>query len=129
MLNDPLANALSLIMNAERSGKKECLVKPTSKLIVKVLEVMQNAHLLGEAKTVEDGRGNLLRVNLLGKINQCGAIKPRYPITKQEYVRFEKRFLPAKDFGMLIVTTSGGIMTHYEAKQKGLGGKLLAYAY
>ena len=41
----------------------------------------------------------------------------------------EKRYLPAKDFGILIMSTSKGIMTHYDAKKKNLGGKLLSYCY
>ena len=34
MMNDPLANALSTILNAEKIGKKECTIKPSSKIIM-----------------------------------------------------------------------------------------------
>jgi len=50
-------------------------------------------------------------------------------VQKGNYEKFEKRYLPAKDFGMIIVSTNQGIMTHIEAKEKGLGGRLLAYVY
>ena len=70
-----------------------------------------------------------LRNELKGNINKCGVIKPRHAVKKDEFEKFEKRYLPAKNFGILIVTTPKGIMTHYEAKELGIGGRLLAYMY
>ena len=46
-----------------------------------------------------------------------------------KFEKFERRYLPAKDLGILFVSTPKGIMTHYDAKAKKLGGKLLAYCY
>lgn len=129
MLNDPLASALSKILHYERRGKKECLVKPSSKVIKKVLEVMQDHNYIGSFEEVKDPRGNYLRINLLGKINKCGAIKPRFSVNKETIEKFEKRYLPAKDFGIIIVSTPKGIMTLNEAREKNLGGVLLAYVY
>jgi small subunit ribosomal protein S8 len=37
--------------------------------------------------------------------------------------------LPARNFGFLILTTSDGILTHVEARERGIGGKLIAYCY
>ena len=37
--------------------------------------------------------------------------------------------LPAENFGILILTTNEGVMSQYEARKKGIGGKLLAYVY
>lgn len=129
MLNDSLANALSIILNNEKIGKSDCLVKPISKVIKKVLGVMKDNNYVGEFKEIQDGKGNLIKINLLGNINKCGAIKPRYSVKRDGYEKFEKRYLPAKDFGIIFVSTSLGIMTHYDAKKKGLGGRLLAYCY
>lgn len=129
MLNDPLSNALSVIMNNARVGKTECLVKPASKLIRVVLGVMKDNLYIGDITDVEDGRGGIIKVSLLNNINKCGAIKPRYSVEKGEFEKFEKRYLLAKDVGILIVSTSAGIMTHVEAKKKGLGGRLFAYCY
>lgn len=129
MLNDPLANALSIILNSEKIRKTRCLIKPISNLIKDVLNIMKDNHYIGEFKEMEDGRGSFIKVNLLGSINKCGAIKPRYSIGKDEYEKFEKRYLPAKDFGIIIVSTSSGIIAHKEARKKGIGGRLLAYCY
>ena len=66
---------------------------------------------------------------MLGTINKCGVIKPRLGVKKNNFEKFEKRYLPSKDFGFLIVSTSKGLMVHNEAKEKGVGGNLIAYCY
>jgi len=129
MLNDPLANALSNILNKENARTKECLVKPSSKIIKEILNIMKDNYYVGEFKEIEDSKSNMLSVQLLNKINKCGVIKPRFSVKKDGYEKFEKRFLPAKDFGILIVSTPQGIMTNDDAKKKFIGGKLLAYCY
>ncbi len=128
-LNDPLANALSVISYSEKTGRKECDIKPVSKVIKKIFDIMKDRRYLGEFKEIDDGKGGFIRVNLLGSINKCGVIKPRFAIKKDEFTKFEKRFLPAKDFGLLIISTPEGIMTHQEAKDKNQGGRLLAFCY
>jgi small subunit ribosomal protein S8 len=128
-LNDTLSNTMSKILNHEKVGRKECILKPMSKIIKKVLDIMNAEGYVGKYEEVEDGRGNYLKLNLLGNINKCGAIKPRFAVALDDYEKFEKRYLPSKDFGMLIVSTSQGIMTHYKAKEKKIGGKLIAFCY
>ncbi len=129
MLNDPLAAALSKIVNAEKRSKKEVLIKPVSKTIKRILAIMNEGGYIGTLEEVEDGKGNFIKVNLLGNINKCGVIKPRFSTKKNEFEKWEKRYLPAKDFGLIIVSTPKGILTHNEAKEKNTGGKLFAYCY
>ena len=68
-------------------------------------------------------------IQLLGRINKCGVINPRFPIQKDEFEDEERAYLPARGFGILVVTTSEGVMTHEDAKEKSIGGRLLAYIY
>tara|TARA_Y100000310_G_scaffold345598_1_gene467062 strand:- start:8452 stop:8844 length:393 start_codon:yes stop_codon:yes gene_type:complete len=128
-LNDPLANALAHILNCEKMGKSECIVRNTSKTIKKVLTLLHEMHYLGDFKEEDTGRDVLLRVNLIGAINKCGAIKPRFPVGKDNFEKFEKRYLPAKNFGLLVVSTPKGMMTQYQAIEKDMGGRLIAYCY
>ncbi|MBI4148375.1 30S ribosomal protein S8 [Candidatus Woesearchaeota archaeon] len=129
MLNDPLANAFSSVLSYEKNGKPEVLVHPVSRLIRKILTILQDNLYVGSFEEITDARGGVIKLHLLGSINKCGVIKPRFAIRLDEYEKFEKRFLPAKDFGLLIVSTPSGIMTHVQAKNAGLGGRLLAYCY
>ena len=128
-LNDPLSNVLSHILNADRRGVREVLTKNNSKIIRKVLDLMNEAGYIGGYDVLADSKGDSLKIHLLGKINKAGVIKPQYQIGKTEYERYEKRFLPAKDFGIIIISTNKGITTHIEAKGHEIGGKLIAYCY
>jgi small subunit ribosomal protein S8 len=128
-LNDPLANVLSHIFNCEKLGKKELTTKSNSKIIRQVLTIMQQEGYVGSHEELEDGKGKLLKINLLGTLNKCGVIKPRFRIKVTDYEKFEKRFLPAMGFGILIISTNNGLMTNQQAKEKNLGGTLISYAY
>ena len=129
MQNDPLADALTIIRNAERAGKVEATITPASKLVGRVLKVMQEQSYIGPFESQDDGRGGLYKVTLVGAINNCGVIKPRYAIKSGDFDAWEARFLPARDFGALILTTTGGVTDQYKAKEIGTGGRLLAYVY
>lgn len=129
VLLDPLANALSTIKNAEVIGKSSCIIRPASKNIGNVLKVMQDLGYIGEFELIDDGKAGVYSVTLVGRINKCGAIKPRYSVGTDSFERWEKQFLPAKNFGALIITTSSGVMSQYEAREKKVGGQLLAYVY
>ncbi|MBU0628311.1 MAG: 30S ribosomal protein S8 [Nanoarchaeota archaeon] len=129
MLNDTLANALSVILNNEKIGKKECTISPCSNIIKAVFKIMDENGYIGSFEEMVHNNKAVLKLNLLGNINKCGAIKPRFSVKKDGYEKIEKRYLPAKDFGIIFVSTPQGIMTHTDAKKKNIGGKLLAYCY
>ena len=129
MLNDPLANALSAMKNAEIKGKGSCIIQPSSKLIGGVLNLLKEKGYIGEFEYVDDGKAGVFQVNLKGNINNCGVIKPRYPVKRGDLEKWESRYLPARDFGLLILTTTKGIISQNEAKEQGVGGKVLAFVY
>ncbi|MCD5425531.1 MAG: 30S ribosomal protein S8 [Methanosarcinaceae archaeon] len=129
VLLDPLADALSIIRNAEAVGKKTCKINVASKLINNVFDVMKDAGYIESFEYIEDGKAGMYEITLAGRINKCGAIKPRYSVESHGFERWEKQFLPAKNFGALILTTSKGIMSQYDARKLNVGGKLLAYVY
>nr|ADQ54397.1 30S ribosomal protein S8P [uncultured marine crenarchaeote E37-7F] len=126
---DPLSDALSNIYNNEEKRKHECIIKPASKLIGQVLRLMQEKGYVGAFEYIDDGRMGKFRVQLLGRVNKCGVIKPRFSVKVDEIESWENKFLPGKDFGFLILTTSDGIIAHTEAVEKNVGGRLMAYVY
>lgn len=129
MRHDPLNDALATIKNAEASGKSRCIIKPASKLIGRVLKVMEEYGYIVRFEFKEDGRGGYFEVTLRGNVNDCGVIKPRHAVKRTELEKYESRFLPAQDFGVLILTTTKGVVSHSKAKELGVGGRLLAYVY
>jgi len=129
MQNDSLAASLAKLFNAERVGRREVLLQPASKMLKTILTIMNDNRYIGAFEEQPDDCGGRLRVFLLGSINRCGVIKPRFATKNTEYQKWEKRYLPASNFGLLVVSTPRGIMTHVQAKEKKLGGRLLAYCY
>ncbi len=129
MSKDSLANALSTIKNHEEIRKSEATISPASDLIADVLKVMQEESYVGEFEYIDDGKGGKFEVELLGNINNCGVIKPRFSVKHGDFEKWEKRYLPAVEFGILAVSTPDGVISHKEAKEKGKGGRLLAFVY
>ena len=128
-LNDTLASVLSQIDNANRVGKTTVTTQFSSKLTKQVLAIMKDAGYIGEVEEIIDQKGNYLIIQLSGTLNKCGVIKPRFAIQKANFEKFEKRFLPAKGFGFIIISTNEGLMTHNQAKEKNIGGKLISFCY
>jgi small subunit ribosomal protein S8 len=110
-------------------NKRDCIITPSSKLLGRVLRVLQLNGYIGEFEFIEDGRSGKFKVQLLGRINKCGAIKPHYPASTDEFEKWEKTYLPAREMGILVVSTSTGVISHKEAKGKNVGGRLLAFVY
>ena len=128
MRHDLLSDVLYVMNNAEKIGRRTCDV-PASSLIKNVLEVIKKAGYIGGYKLIDDKKGGTMQVQLIGKINRSRAIRPRFSVQKDEYEKWESRYLPAKSFGILIISTSKGVMNQNEAMEKGLGGQLIGYVY
>merc|ERR1711990_54969 len=75
-----LGDCLRSILNAERAGKKQVMIRPASKVIIKFLKVMQKHNYIGEFEYVDDHRNGKIIVELLGRINKCGIISPRFDV-------------------------------------------------
>jgi len=128
-LNDPISNVLSNINNCEKIGRDTCIVRPVSKIILEILKIMKDEKYIGEFKKEDEGKGGSIKIKLIGKINKCNVIKPRLAFKKEDVEKFEKRFLPAQDFGIMIISTNKGLLTHHKAKETKTGGRLIAYIY
>jgi len=126
---DTLTNGLITIKNNEIRNKRECIISPASKLLGQVLRIMQLNGYLGEFEFIDDGRSGKFKIQLLGRINKCSAIKPRFAVKTGAFEKWEKQFLPSRDFGLMIVTTSQGVISHRTAEEKNIGGRLLAFVY
>jgi len=126
---DTLTNGLITIINNEMRNKRECIINPASKLLGRVLRIMQLNGYIGEFEFIDDGRAGKFKVQLLGRINKCGAVRPRFSVKVDEFEKWEKTFLPSRDVGLMVVSTPQGVIAHREAEEKNLGGRLLAFVY
>jgi ribosomal protein S8 len=126
MTQDIISNCLCKIMNAKRAKKQEVSFSYYSKFLIQILEIAKKE---GYIKNISlDEKEKKLKVEIQ-KLNKCNAIKPRYTISKSDIDKYVKRYLPARNVGIIIISTSKGLMTQEEALEKNLGGSLIAYFY
>ncbi|CAI9301141.1 unnamed protein product [Lactuca saligna] len=117
-----LNDALKSMYNAEKRGKRQVMIRPSSKVIIKFLMVMQKHGYIGEFEYVDDHRSGKIVVELNGRLNKCGVISPRFDVGVKEIEPWTARLLPSRQFGYIVLTTSAGIMDHEEARRKNVGG-------
>lgn len=128
MKMDVLTNALNQIMNAKRVGKNSCVV-PASKLLINVLKVMhKHGYISYKIEKKEKNASKKVAIEIQ-KLNECRAITPRFYVKVEELEKYVRRFLPSRELGILIISTSSGLLTNKEATQKKLGGSLIAYCF
>ncbi|BBD71909.1 30S ribosomal protein S8 [Sulfodiicoccus acidiphilus] len=129
---NPVANALTSLYNNESRRNRQAVISPASKLIINVLRAMQKEGYVGEVEQVDDGRWGKIVVQLQGRINKCGPVTPRYPLTYRDMINlptYVRKYLPSKEIGIIIVSTSKGVMSHKEAARLRIGGVALGYVY
>ena len=123
---DQVADLITRIRNAVNVGKNEILV-PTSKLKAQVVEVLAKNGYLAGYEVIEGTPRGMLKVT----INDAGAIAKINEISKVS--KPGRRIYSSADEiptiksgrGMVIVSTSKGLMTGREAKKNRLGGEIL----
>jgi len=110
-------------MNVKRAKKESLVTTRFSKLLVNVLDIMKQYNYVDYE--ISEGKLKII----LKEVSECKAIKPRYAVGKTKIDDYVRRFLPARNFGYVLISTSKGIMTHQEAQENKIGGSLIAYFY
>ena|SRR3989338_255901 len=126
MSQDTVADALNMIRNSQKAGKKTVKVKIISTLLIRILKIMREKDAIKSYKL--SGKDKSIEINL-GELIDCKAIKPRYTVDVNQIEKYMRRYLPARGVGTLIISTDKGIITHEEALEKNIGGCLIAYFY
>ena len=124
MRQDIIADILNEMMNAKKAEKEAILTNRHSKLLIQVLNIMKQYGYID----YEMHENNVLKITLK-ELKECRAIKPRYSVNNSRIDKYMRRFLPARNFGYIIISTNKGIMTHIEAQENKIGGSLIAYFY
>lgn len=123
MSQDIVADGLNQIMNAKKARKSNVLLDKHSKLLKHILDIAKENDLLNY-----EVQGKKIKIEIKD-LNAITAIKPRYTVPVKKINFYVRRYLPAKDFGFIILSTNQGLMNHKKAEEENLGGCLIAYMY
>ena len=123
MSRDVVADGLNEIMNAKKARKTSLYIRKNSKLLRNVLDIAKES---GHLDYSIDGKEIKVEIK---NLNEFKAVKPRFTVSVDKINRYVRRFLPAKNFGFVIISTNKGLMRHYDAEKQNIGGCLIAYVY
>jgi small subunit ribosomal protein S8 len=126
MSQDIIADAMNMMRNAKKAGKENVEIGRISDLLIEVLKIMKQKGAIKKYKI--NMKEKKLEITL-GDISECKAVKPRFTVRNDQIEKYERRYLPARGIGTLIVSTNKGLMTHEEALTEKIGGCLIAYFY
>ena len=127
---DPIADLLIRIKNAQAAGH-ETLAVPFSKVKLNLLKILENNGLIESLE--RKGAKNKERIEIKLKYHDnAPAIAGLKRISRpgQRIYLGAKKIRPVKQgYGLMIVSTSQGLMTGLEAKKKKLGGEILCQVW
>ena len=127
MTTDPIADMLTRIRNGIMSNKSE-VIMPYSKLKAAVAEILQKNGYLGKVKTIEVEGFKQLSISLVADAQPESLVRVSKP-GRRIYAKAGEIPTVRTGRGIVIVSTSAGIMTGNEARSKGVGGELICKVY
>merc|ERR1719224_235797 len=83
-----LSECLKKMVNAEKSGKRQVLLRPVSKVVIKFPRQMQKNGYINEFEIIDDARSGKIVVDLNGRLNKCGVISPRFDLKLKNFEKF-----------------------------------------
>lgn len=127
---DPIADMLTRIRNAIAVGKHEISL-PHSKIKENVAISLRNNGFLTDVSTADLGVGKQLHIviNAEGENAKITEIKRLSKPGRRSYTNAREIPVIKRGRGILIISTSKGLMTGAEAKAQGVGGELICQVY
>ena len=126
MSQDIVADALNMIRNAKKADKETISVKRISNLLIEILKIMKQKGAIKKYKINSKDKSVEIAI---GNFTECKSIKPRFSVNKTQIEKYRRRYLPARNLGVMIISTNKGLITHEEAQKENIGGSLIAYFY
>ena len=129
MMTDPIADMLTRIRNAQMAGSKHVEI-PFSKIKRDIANILVKEGYVVDAKeSGESQRVLVIGLKYEGKRPQIQAIKRESKPGHRMYKKSTELPKILNGYGIAIISTSQGLMTNKEAKEKGVGGEVLCSVY
>jgi small subunit ribosomal protein S8 len=130
-LTDPIADMLTRIRNANSVGKDRVDI-PASKVKTSIGELLKDEGFINDVKLVERKPQNMIRVYLKYGEDDEKVISGIKRISKpglRVYVGKDEVPQVLGGLGIAVISTSQGVMSDKEAREKGIGGEVLCYVW
>jgi small subunit ribosomal protein S8 len=130
-LTDPIADMLTRIRNANSVGKDRVDI-PASKVKTSIGELLKDEGFINDVKLVERKPQNMIRVYLKYGDNDEKVISGIKRISKpglRVYVGKDEVPQVLGGLGIAVISTSQGVMSDKEARDKGIGGEVVCYVW
>jgi small subunit ribosomal protein S8 len=130
-MTDPIADMLTQIRNANQR-RKERLDLPSSNVRAAIAQILVEHGYIQSFRVVEDTPQNVLRLTLKYGENRERVIEGIRRISKPgRRVYADKGNLPRvrNGLGMAVISTSQGILSEKDCRQRGIGGEVLCYIW
>lgn len=131
VMTDPIADFLTRIRNAN-IVKHESLEVPASTIKLEVAKILQREGFVRDVEFIEDDKQGIIRVFLKYGKNEERVITNLKRISKpglRAYVKANEVPKVLNGLGIAIISTSEGILTDKEARERNVGGEVLAYVW
>ncbi len=122
-VTDPIGDLLTRIRNAQKAGKSSCLA-PASKMKLQLLELLKSEGIIADVVTVGDAPKQSLEV-VFAEDRPSLTLKRISKPGRREYAAVSDLKPILNGFGMAVLTTSQGLMTDKQAREKNIGGEVL----
>ncbi len=124
MFNDSIADLLTRIRNAG-TARKRLVVMPYSKMKESIAKILKDNGFIEAVKVTTDGGFKSLEMTLSENPETITSLIRVSKPGRRVYTSADDIPLVLGGRGMVIVSTSGGVMTGRDARKKGLGGELI----
>ncbi len=131
MNTDPIADFLTRIRNGQRACN-EVVSMPASRIKIAIAHILRQEGFVKNYRCIRDGKQGLLKITLKYRDPLNGVIREIKRISSpgcRRYVGSEDIPLIKNGFGIVVLSTSQGVMTDREARRRGTGGELLCSVY
>ncbi|ART74684.1 30S ribosomal protein S8 [Sutcliffiella horikoshii] len=131
VMTDPIADMLTRIRNANMV-RHEKLELPASKIKKEVAEILKREGFVRDVEFIEDNKQGIIRIFLKYGANNERVITGLKRISKpglRVYAKANEVPRVLNGLGIAIISTSQGVITDKEARQKQAGGEVLAYVW
>ena len=130
-ISDTIADLLTRIRNAN-TAKHATVDVPASNVKKAITQILVDEGYVKNFQIIEDGKQGIIRITLKYGDNRTPVISGLRRISKpglRIYSGCEDMPKVRKGLGIVIVSTSKGIMTDKEARKLGIGGEVMAYVW